>query len=303
MWLRDGGSRPALHRLDDVPEMLGFFGPGSVLVHYAHPLPTPGIFLMKLTRTLTLTVAAASCALALAACSPPDKNAADKAATADAAAKPDAAAKIPGLATEKEQVSYMIGMDIGKSLEPMKGEIDSATIKRAIDDMLNGKEPLLTQEQGMLIMQTFSERMQAKQQEEMAAQSKKNLDTQTAFLAENSKKPGVVTTASGLQYQIITQGTGPKPKATDRVSVHYVGTLLDGTEFDSSFKRNEPAQFVLDSVVPGWSEALQLMPKGSKFKLWVPSKLGYGEAGTPGGPIPPNSTLVFEVELLEIVKQ
>ena len=302
MWLRDGGSRPALHRLDDVPEMLGFFGPGPVLVHYAHPLPTPGIFLMKLTRTLTLTVAAASCALALAACSPPDKNAADKAATADAAAKPDAAAKIPGLATEKEQVSYMIGMDIGKSLEPMKGEIDSATIKRAIDDMLNGKEPLLTQEQGMLIMQTFSERMQAKQQEEMAAQSKKNLDTQTAFLAENSKKPGVVTTASGLQYQIITQGTGPKPKATDRVSVHYVGTLLDGTEFDSSFKRNEPAQFVLESVVPGWSEALQLMPKGSKFKLWVPSKLGYGEAGTPGGPIPPNSALVFEIELLDIAK-
>ena len=257
---------------------------------------------MKLTRTLTLTVAAASCALALAACSPPDKNAADKAATADAAAKPDAAAKIPGLATEKEQVSYMIGMDIGKSLEPMKGEIDSATIKRAIDDMLNGKEPLLTQEQGMLIMQTFSERMQAKQQEEMAAQSKKTLDAQTAFLAENSKKPGVVTTASGLQYQIITQGTGPKPKLEDRVSVHYAGTLLDGTEFDSSYKRKEPAQFALGSVVPGWTEALQLMPVGSKYKLWIPAKLGYAEAGTPGGPIPPNSTLMFDVELLKIEK-
>lgn len=257
---------------------------------------------MKLTRSLTLTVAAVSCALVLAACNKPTEKPEDGATPADAAAKPDAAAKIPGLATEKEQVSYMIGMDIGKSLEPMKGEIDSATIKRAIDDMLNGKEPLLTQEQGMVIMQTFSERMQAKQQEEMAAQSKKNLDAETAFLAENSKKPGVVTTASGLQYQVITAGTGAKPKATDRVSVHYAGTLLDGTEFDSSYKRGQPAQFVLGSVVPGWSEALQLMPKGSKYKLWIPSRLGYGEAGTPGGPIPPNSALVFEIELLDIAK-
>ena len=256
---------------------------------------------MKLKRTLTLTVAAASCALVLAACNPPSKDGAGKGATADAS-KPDAAAKIPGLATEKEQVSYMIGMDIGKSLEPMKDEIDTATVKRAIDDMIAGKKPLLTQEQGMAIMQTFAERMQVKQQEEMAAKSKQNLAAEAAFLAANSKKPGVVTTASGLQYQVITEGTGAKPKATDRVAVHYAGTLLDGTEFDSSYKRGEPAQFVLGSVVPGWSEALQLMPKGSKYKLWIPSKLGYGEAGTPGGPIPPNSALVFELELLDIAK-
>ena len=260
---------------------------------------------MKLTRTLTLTVAAASCALVLAACNPPPKAPEG----ADAAAKPGAAGKIPGRATDKQQVSYMIGMDIGKSLEPMKDEIDTATVKRAIDDMINGKEPLLTQEQGMAVMQAFAQKMQAKQQEEMAkqqaemvAQGKKNIEAEAAFLAENSKKPGVVTTASGLQYQVITAGAGPKPKATDRVSVHYAGTLLDGTEFDSSYKRGEPAQFVLGSVVPGWSEALQLMPKGSKYKLWIPSKLGYGEAGTPGGPIPPNSTLVFEIELLDIAK-
>ena len=260
---------------------------------------------MKLKRTLTLTVAAASCALVLAACNPPPKAPEG----ADAAAKPGAAGKIPGLATEKQQVSYMIGMDIGKSLAPMKDEIDTATVKRAIDDMINGKEPLLTQEQGMAVMQAFAQKMQAKQQEDMAkqqaemvAKGKKNLEAEAAFLAGNSKKPGVVTTASGLQYQVITAGTGPKPKATDRVSVHYAGTLLDGTEFDSSYKRGEPAQFVLGSVVPGWSEALQLMPKGSKYKLWIPSKLGYGEAGTPGGPIPPNSTLVFEIELLDIAK-
>ena len=257
---------------------------------------------MTLPRKLTLAVATASCLLALAACKPTDKDAVDKAGSTDAAAKPDAAAKIPGLATEKEQVSYMIGMNIGKSLEPMKGEIDTATIKRALDDMINGKQPLLTQEQGMAIMQAFAQKMQAKQQAEMAAQGKKNLEAEIAFLAANSKKPGVVTTASGLQYQVITQGTGPKPKATDRVSVNYAGTLLDGTEFDSSYKRGEPAQFVLGSVVPGWSEALQLMPKGSKYKLWIPSKLGYGEAGTPGGPIPPNSTLAFEIELLDIAQ-
>ena len=261
---------------------------------------------MKLMRTLTLA-AAVSSALVLAACNPPATDPAGKDATG--ADKEGAAGKIPGLATEKKQVSYMIGMDIGKSLKPMKDEVDMATLKRALDDVVNDKKLLLNDEQVATVMQAFSEKMQAKQQEEMAkqqaemvAQGKKNIEAEAAFLAENSKKPGVVTTASGLQYQVITAGAGPKPKATDRVSVHYAGTLLDGTEFDSSYKRGEPAQFVLGSVVPGWSEALQLMPKGSKYKLWIPSKLGYGEAGTPGGPIPPNSTLVFEIELLDIAK-
>ncbi len=260
---------------------------------------------MKLTRTLTLTVAAASCALVLAACNPPDKAAAG----ADAAAKPGEAGKIAGLKTEKEQVSYVIGMDIGKSIKPIKDEVDLDTLRRAIDDVVNDKKLLMTDEQMATVMQTFAQKMQAKQQEEavqkqaeMEAQGKKNLQLEAAFLAANSKKPGVVTTASGLQYQVITEGTGPKPKATDRVSVNYAGTLLDGTEFDSSYKRGEPAQFVLGSVVPGWSEALQLMPKGSKYKLWIPAKLGYGETGTPGGPIPPNSTLVFDLELLDIAK-
>lgn len=264
---------------------------------------------MKLSRPLTLTVAAASCALVLAACNPSDKGAADTKAAADAAAKPDAAGKIPGLATEKEQVSYTIGMEMGKSIKPIKDEVDLATLKRALDDVINDKKLLMNEEQVAEVMQTFSAKMQAKQQEEMAkkqaemeAQGKKNVDLEKTFLAANGKRPGVVTTASGLQYQVIKQGTGPKPKAEDRVSVHYVGSLLDGTEFDSSYKRNEPAQFVLKQVVPGWTEGLQLMPVGSKYKLWVPSKLGYGEAGTPGGPIAPNSTLVFEVELLQIDK-
>lgn len=265
---------------------------------------------MKLSRPLTLTVAAASCALVLAACNPSEKGAAGTEAGADAAVKPDAADKIPGLATEKEQVSYTIGMEMGKSLKPIKDEIDLATLKRALEDVINDKKLLMNDEQVAKVMQTFSAKMQAKQQEEMAkkqaemaAQGKKNVELEKTFLAANGKKPGVVTTASGLQYQVITQGTGPKPKVDDRVSVHYAGTLLDGTGFDSSYKRNEPAQFVLGSVVPGWKEALQLMPVGSKYKLWIPSKLGYGETGTPGGPIPPNSTLIFDVELLQIVKQ
>lgn len=264
---------------------------------------------MKLPRTLTLTVAATSCALVLAACNPTEKGAAGTEAGADAAAKPDAAGKIPGLATEKEQVSYTIGMEMGKSLKPIKDEVDLKTLNRAMEDVINDKKLLLNDEQVAKVMQAFSAKMQAKQQEEMAkkqaemaAQGKKNVELEKTFLAANGKKPGVVTTSSGLQYQVITQGTGPKPKVEDRVSVHYAGSLLDGTEFDSSYKRNEPAQFVLNQVVPGWTEGLQLMSVGSKYKLWVPAKLGYGEAGTPGGPIPPNSTLVFEVELLQIVK-
>lgn len=267
---------------------------------------------MKLSRNLTLAVATASCVLALAACKPIDKDAAKGDAKADATADAKAGEtdKIPGLPTEKEQVSYMIGMDIGKSLKPMKDDIDLATIKRAIDDTFADKKLLLNDEQAMKVMQTFAQKMQAKQQEEMVkkqaemeAKGKVSLEEGKKFLAENGKKPGVVTTASGLQYQVITEGKGAKPKAADSVSVHYSGKLLDGTQFDSSYERKEPAQFVLNSVVPGWTEALQLMPVGSKYKLWIPANLGYGEQGTPGGPIPPNSTLVFEVELLEIVKQ
>lgn len=265
---------------------------------------------MKLSRNLTLAVATASCALALAACKPIDKDAAAGDAKADAGKKTDGTEKIEGLPTEKQQVSYMIGMDIGKSLKPMKEEVDMATLQRAINDVFGDKKPLLNDEQAAKVMQGFAQKMQVKQQAEMAkkqaemeAQGKKNVAAEATFLADNGKKPGVTTTASGLQYQELTAGKGAKPKASDSVKVHYTGTLLDGTKFDSSYDRKEPAQFVLNSVVPGWTEALQLMPVGSKYKLWIPAKLGYGAEGTPGGPIPPNSTLIFEVELLEIVKQ
>jgi FKBP-type peptidyl-prolyl cis-trans isomerase len=144
--------------------------------------------------------------------------------------------------------------------------------------------------------------MQAKQIAKMMADAKNNLEAGQKFLAENAKKPGVQTTASGLQYQVVTEGKGAKPKAGDVVRVHYKGSLLDGKVFDSSYDRGQPVVFPIDQVVPGWQEGLQLMPVGSKFKLWVPANLGYGEKGTPGGPIGPNSTLVFDLELLDIVK-
>lgn len=202
------------------------------------------------------------------------------------------------LTTDKDKVSYMIGLDIGKSLKPIHDEVDLAVLKRAIDDVLAGRTPQLNETDAAATMQAFSQRMQAKQAADRKVELDRNLAAGKAFLAENGKKPGVVTTASGLQYQVLTAGAGPKPAAGANVRVHYRGTLLDGTVFDSSYDRNEPAEFGLGAVIPGWTEALQLMPVGSKYKLWIPQDLAYGEQGTPGGPIPPGSTLVFEVELL-----
>ena len=177
------------------------------------------------------------------------------------------------LTTDKDKVSYMIGLDIGKSLKPIHDEVDLAVLKRAIDDVLAGRTPQLNETDAAATMQAFSQRMQAKQAADRKVELDRNLAAGKAFLAENGKKPGVVTTASGLQYQVLTPGTGPKPAAGANVRVHYRGTLLDGTVFDSSYDRNEPAEFGLGAVIPGWTEALQLMPVGSKYKLWIPQGL------------------------------
>jgi FKBP-type peptidyl-prolyl cis-trans isomerase FkpA len=236
---------------------------------------------MKSSNT---TLAAATCALALAV--------AGNAAAADTPIE---------LKTEKEQVSYRIGMDVGNSLKPVAGEIDMAILKRAIDDVLTGKPPALDDAKAQQVMQAFSQKMQAKQQAAAEALGKQNLAAETAFLAENGKKTGVVTTASGLQYQVLTAGSGAKPTAEAFVRVHYTGTLLDGTKFDSSVDRGEPTEFGVGQVIPGWIEGLQLMPVGSKYRFWIPAKLAYGTQGTPGGPIGPNAMLTFEVELLGIL--
>jgi FKBP-type peptidyl-prolyl cis-trans isomerase FkpA/FKBP-type peptidyl-prolyl cis-trans isomerase FklB len=158
----------------------------------------------------------------------------------------------------------------------------------------------MTQEEQQAIRQTFIQKMQGKQEEQRKAVAEKNQSDGEKFLAANKSKAGVKSTASGLQYQVITEGKGAKPAATDTVKVHYVGTLLNGSKFDSSIDRGEPAQFPLNGVIAGWTEGLQLMPVGSKYKFWIPGNLAYGDRGRPG--IEPNALLTFEVELLEIVK-
>lgn len=240
----------------------------------------------------------------LAGCNnkPADKPeaAADKAEAAEG--KDGDALKIAGLPTEKEQASYMIGMRMAKQLEPVKDEVSVDTIARAIKSSLAGEKLLMTDEQASQIEIAFGEKMRAKQIAEMMAKGRKNAEAGPKFLAENAKKPGVKTTASGLQYQSITEGKGAKPKESDVVRVHYKGTDLDGKVFDSSYDRGEPAMIPLGQVVPGWREGIVLMPVGSKYKLWIPAKLAYGENPPPGAPFGPNATLAFEVELLDIVK-
>jgi FKBP-type peptidyl-prolyl cis-trans isomerase FkpA len=208
---------------------------------------------------------------------------------------------IAGLKDEKERVSYMIGLDIASTLQPVKDEIDIPTLEKALRTALKGEKSLMTEEQAQQVRETFAQKIQLKRMGEQMELAKKNADAGQAFLAQNAKKPGVKTTASGLQYEVLKEGTGPKPKESDIVRVHYVGTLLDGTKFDSSVDRGEPATIPLQQVVPGWREGVQLMNVGSKYRLWLPAALAYGEAGPPGGgPIGPNQTLVFEVELLGI---
>lgn len=254
---------------------------------------------MKLSRNLTAAIAAALLMPALAACKPIDKDAAKADAKAEGATKSDTL-KIDGLPTERDQVSYLIGVQVGKNLEEIKGELDMDKVEQGIQDVFAGRKPKMTEEQIMQVMQGFATKMQAKQKKEMEEKSAKNIAEGKKFLEANGKKQGVITTASGLQYEVVKMGTGPKPAATDSVRVHYSGKLLDGTQFDSSYERKAPAEFMVGGMVPGFSEALQLMPVGSKFKVWIPANLGYGEQGVPGSQIGPNSTLNFEIEMIEI---
>ena len=202
------------------------------------------------------------------------------------------------LDTEERKLGYIIGMDIGKSLRDQGTEVDLDSLVDAIRATYNNEELAMTVEEAGQVRKEYIEKMQAKKLAEDSAAGQTNLVAGQKFLAENATKEGVQTTASGLQYKVVTMGTGAKPAATDTVKVHYRGTLLDGTEFDSSYARNEPISFALNRVIPGWTEGVQLMPVGSKFMFYIAPDLAYGEGG--GGPIPPNSTLMFEVELLDI---
>lgn len=204
------------------------------------------------------------------------------------------------LENNKDKASYAIGMDIGRSFKKQQLELNLDAVTQGVRDAYSGKkELLLTDEETKEVMETFKREFMAKRETSMKEAAVKNKEEGEKFLAANKSKEGVKTTASGLQYKVLKEGTGPKPKASDTVRTHYRGTLIDGTEFDSSFKRNEPATFPLNGVIPAWTEALQLMPVGSKWQLFAPSELAYGERGA-GQDIGPNSTLIFEVELLSI---
>lgn len=229
---------------------------------------------------------------------PKDGEAAKTAGSEPAAAPADG--KIAGLPTEKEQISYTIGMAMGKQLTEIKDEVNLDTVVKAMRQQVAGEKMLLTEEQGREIFTAFGEKMQKKMMAKAEADAKANAARGEAFLAENTMKPNVKTTATGLQYEVLAEGKGPKPTQKDAVKVHYKGQLLDGKVFDSSYDRGEPAVMPLAGVIPGWTEGLQLMPVGSKYRFWIPAKLAYGEQAPPM--IGPNQTLVFEVELQEIVK-
>lgn len=218
-------------------------------------------------------------------------------------------AKAPGknekavvLEENKDKVSYVIGNNIAKSLKNVKDEIDLEMVIHGIKDQFNGKPLQLNEEDAESIMREFSMKIKAKQEEQAKLLASQNLEKGKNFLETNSKAEGVVTTESGLQYLIIENGDGPKPVKTDMVKVHYTGTTIEGKEFDSSYKRGEPAVFPVTGVIKGWTEALLLMNVGSKYKLFIPSELAYGERGA-GPTIAPNAVLLFEVELLEIEKK
>lgn len=236
----------------------------------------------------TLLAASVMAVLVLAGCNK------DKAEAADTKEK---STVVSDQSTEVQKLSYIIGYEQGTNLKAMTEqtgeELDMDILNKAIKDAFAGKESALTDEQ----VETFFKAYEERKIKEAGEKSAKNKTDGEKFLADNAKKEGVTTTASGLQYKVITEGTGKQPKATDVVTVHYEGKFIDGKVFDSSYERGMPAQFKLNEVIKGWTEGLQLMKEGSKYELYVPSELAYGEAGKPA--IEPNSTLIFTVELLD----
>lgn len=201
----------------------------------------------------------------------------------------------------EERVSYAIGLNIGRNLQREGIEVDPALLAEGIRDVLSGADPKLTDEQIDAALTEYQTQLRERMAARREADAASNEEAGAAFLRENADREGVVTLPSGLQYEIVSAGDGAQPTAADRVQVHYAGTLIDGTQFDSSYDRGEPAEFGVGEVIPGWTEILQLMPVGSKWKVYIPSELGYGQRGA-GDKIGPNAVLVFEIELLQIVQ-
>jgi FKBP-type peptidyl-prolyl cis-trans isomerase FklB len=205
------------------------------------------------------------------------------------------------LDTPKSRISYTIGVNIGQDFKSQKMDVDADVLLMGLKDSMAGKELRLTDEEMVSEIQTFQQEMQAKMAAEMEGLVAKNLAEGKAFLAENAKQEGVVVTETGLQYKILEPGEGDSPEAADVATVHYRGTLIDGTQFDSSYDRGQPATFPVGGVIAGWTEALQLMKPGAKWQLVIPSELAYGERGA-GQDIGPNATLLFDVELISVEK-
>ena len=205
------------------------------------------------------------------------------------------------LQTYQEKISYVLGREVGRSFKESPTKIEIDIFMQGLEDGLKKSKSLLTPEEEAAVKTEFTKQINQDRARKQAAVLDTNLKAEKEFLIDNKSKTGVQTSASGLQYKVLRQGTGPKPQATEKVKVNYRGTLLDGTEFDSSYKRNKPAVFPINGVIPGWTEALQLMNPGSKYRLFVPSKLAYGARGA-GQMIGPNAMLIFDVELLAIVK-
>jgi FKBP-type peptidyl-prolyl cis-trans isomerase FklB len=235
---------------------------------------------------------------------PASSSSASPAKTQTPAAKPHTAtaAKSPAplvLKTQKDKFSYALGMKMGANLKKQSVPVDPAILARGLKDGLAGGKTLLTDDEAQAALKAMQDDLRAKQQAKIQEAAGANKKEGEAFLSANKGKEGVVALASGLQYKILKEGTGPKPAATDSVVCNYQGTLINGKEFDSSYKRGQPATFPVNGVIKGWTEALQLMPVGSKWQLFIPADLAYGDRGA-GADIGPGETLIFEVELLSI---
>jgi FKBP-type peptidyl-prolyl cis-trans isomerase len=231
---------------------------------------------MKLSRVLALTLAVSACWA----------HAADTA---------------PKMSTDAQKAAYAIGQNFGKTLVREAPDLDPALVQQGVADALAKRTPALTEAEQTQAIGAFQQAMMAKKASQAEATAATNAQAAKKFLTDNGKKPGVTTLPSGLQYQVVSSGKGPSPKKTDTVKVHYHGTLIDGKVFDSSVQRGEPATFRVDQVIPGWTEALQKMKVGDKWKLFIPPELAYGNRGA-GGVIEPGSALIFDVELLAIQK-
>ena len=212
---------------------------------------------------------------------------------------PALAAEAPELEGEQQKLSYSVGYQVGGDFRRQGLEIDPELVVRGVMDAQAGSEPLMTPEEMRQTLTELAQQAAAAATQQREEQARKNLAEGEAFLAANAEKEGVVTLPSGLQYQVLSEGEGDPPAATDTVTVQYRGALIDGTEFDSSYGRGEPTTFPLNRVIPGWTEGLQLMRPGATYRLFVPPELAYGERGA-GSKIGPNSALVFEIELLSV---